>query len=414
MTPLAIARFLIGDRDAIVRLAASRWSLAVGAILVFSASLARNYDGKALPVEGEALLHGIGVSIGNAFILFSLFYLVALAKLGPQPRPPFIRGYLAFLGLFWLTSPMAWLYAIPYERILSPIEAIDANLWTLALVSLWRVLLMMRVLSVLWQTRPIPTFVIIALYGDALIFIASQLMKAPVFDFMGGLQHSPEEQHLASIKFATGVWSCLAAPVLLIAALVSLRYLRPVWSLDTNKPDERPSWGLFASTAAAILLWIPALGVTQPEQHNRLHAEQFLRSDRVGEAFAFMAAKGRENFPPVWDPPPRVGFMDKTPDAAAIRAVLVNYNARDWVSELYFKKHWRMSFHHHRGPPDMTADDVNRHYQYDDSLTDAERACFTFHANHDPSLTPHVRAVLRDVLAKNRAKDESSFFEDPP
>lgn len=414
MTPLMIARFLIGDREAIRRLAASRWSLAVGAVLVFSASLARNYDGKALPMEGEALLHGITVSIGNAFILFSLFYLIALAKKGPRAKPPFVRGYLAFLGLFWLTSPMAWLYAIPYERFLSPTEAINANLWTLAFVSLWRVLLMMRVLTVLWQTRPVPTFLIIAFYGDVLIFIAAQLMKAPVFDFMGGLQHSPEEQQLASIKFATSVWSVLAAPVLLIAALISIKFLWPVWSLVVTKPDERPSWGLVSATIAAIVMWIPALAITQPEQHNRYRAEQLLRSERVGEAFTFMTAKGRANFPPVWDPPPRLAFMESTPDAAAIRAVLMNYNARDWVSEMYFKKHWRMMFMDRHGEPAPTADHVHRRYGEGVELSDAERTCFAFHANHDPSLAPDARAAFRELLAKHRAKDESSFFEDPP
>ena len=52
-----------------------------------------------------------------------------------------------------MTAPLAWLYAIPYERFLSPVGATRANLWTLGLVAAWRVLLIIRVLVVLLSYR---------------------------------------------------------------------------------------------------------------------------------------------------------------------------------------------------------------------------------------------------------------------
>lgn len=414
MTPLLLVKYLGGDVKAIRQLAASRWTLLVGAVLVFSASLARNYDGKALPQEGEALLHGIVVSTANAFVLFSIFYLFALWRRGPRPRPPFARGYLAFLGLFWMTAPMAWLYAIPYERMVSPIDAINFNLLTLAVVSLWRVLLMSLVLRELWRTKLLPTLLVVLLYADVQIFIAANVMKAPVFDFMGGLQHSPVDQHLASLRFDAGVFSFLAAPVLLIAALIGLKWLWLEWRLERKQRDERPSRALLLVAALSVVAWVPALWATQPEQHNRFKAEAMLRKGRIGEAFAFMANKGRGEFPPVWDPPPRVSYLERTPNAQQIREALRHYNGIDWVSDVYFGKHWLLSMRHRYqfDIPPRLIDSIERDFEYRDELDDAEKACFLFHAEHDPSLSSATRDALRRLLAKFPAHDESAFFEE--
>src|SRR5678815_281742 len=149
MTLATLPLYLTGNRRAILQIAASRWSLLVGFLLVLSGGLARNYDGAYLREEWTVLLHGPIVSTMNALILYSLAFAAMRSDRGV--RPPFLSGALAFLGLFWLTAPMAWLYAIPYERFLSPVQAVEANLWTLAFVSLWRVLLMSRVLAVLYR-----------------------------------------------------------------------------------------------------------------------------------------------------------------------------------------------------------------------------------------------------------------------
>ena len=36
--------------------------------------------------------------------------------------------FRSFLNLYWMTAPLAWLYAIPFERFLSPADATTANL----------------------------------------------------------------------------------------------------------------------------------------------------------------------------------------------------------------------------------------------------------------------------------------------
>jgi hypothetical protein len=130
---MVLPGYLVGSRKAIEEIAANRWYLLIGFILVLTGGLARNYDGAYLPAEWHVLLHGPAVSTVNALVLFSLLY--AAARFRNGITPPFFAGFLSFLALFWMTAPMAWLYAIPYERFMTPVDAVAANLWTLAFVS---------------------------------------------------------------------------------------------------------------------------------------------------------------------------------------------------------------------------------------------------------------------------------------
>ncbi len=402
MSPLTLLKYLCGSRAAIQRLASTRWSLAIGTALVLTASLARNYDGEYLPGEWESLLHGFGVSIPNAFLLFSIFWLLGLERGNPRPR--FFRGYLAFLGLFWLTSPMAWLYAVPYEHFLTPLEAIQANVRTLAFVSIWRVALMARVLSVLWKMPFVPTCIVVALYGDVLIFGAASMMEAPLMDFMGGLQHSPEDAYLSGIQFSTVVFSVLASPVLLIASLVSLRWLRPAWT-PLPLASERPSRGLIAFVIAALIAWVPLLRWMQPEQRNRYHAETLIRAGQLADALNYMAERPREAFPPIWDPPPRTSYRDHAPDATAMEVALREHRGDDWAARLYFRKHLKITlryFANRYGGSNEIAE-MLKHFA---DLPDEVRRGLYFHISHDPSFSDPDRAAIREQLEKHRTKNE--------
>lgn len=411
MTAGMLIRYLFGDREAILRLAASRWSLVVGAVLVLTASLARNYDGKYLPREGEALLHGYAVSIVNAFLLFGIFWLLAAGNRGAVPH--FFRGYLAFLGLFWLTSPMAWLYAIPFERMTSAIEAVNLNLWLLALVSAWRVGLMTRVMSVLWRAKPSACFFIIVLYSDALIFGAASLMRAPLVDFMGGLQHAPEDAALAGARFSTIVLSVLVSPVLIIAALVAVVKIAPMWQLPLAESEDRPRPSLVALCIAAAVAWVPLLAWAQPEQRHRVKAEELARSGQLGAAFDYMSEQTRKAFPPIWDPPPRTSYDERTPGMREIRDALRTHSPESWVSELYFRKHWKMAViefsHFGRGDVDFVLSSL----KYHDSLDPDVRAAFEFHIERDRSMSEADRASLRRELDRIAPGDESIFFDEP-
>src|SRR4051812_46517892 len=122
--------YLIGNRQAILTLAANRWTVWLGAVFVLSAGLAREYDGADLLHEPWWLLIPFGASIGASFFL---------AMLASSAVRDFAwYKYRCFLGLFWMTAPLAWLYAIPFERFLDPVSAMQANVYVLGLVATWR------------------------------------------------------------------------------------------------------------------------------------------------------------------------------------------------------------------------------------------------------------------------------------
>jgi len=333
-----LPRFLFGDRAAIERLARSRVPLVIGPFLVLSASLARNYDGAALPQEWTMLTHGLVASVVNALLLYSL---VRLASHRSYAAPPFWKGLASFVGLFWLTAPMALVYAIPYERFLEPVEAIKANLWTLAAISVWRVLLIARVLGVLSGVRIWCPLFITLFYSDVIVFIGAVLMKAPVVDFMGGMQQAPHEELLAEVKFATGFWSMAAGLPLLIAAAIAKSKFSPAWiSVDLASPTLRPSWKVTTFALVLLVIWVAPLAITQPEQHLRYRADSLILQGKAPEALRLLDAHERHDFPPLWDPEPRLAYggdHDKAINGIT-DAFIAQIPTKAWVRELVLDK----------------------------------------------------------------------------
>src|SRR5262249_51772677 len=135
--------FLLGDADAIRRLAADPWALAVGAVLVLTAGLARHHDTHDLRQQWWRLLIPFAASTLAAAILFLV---LALASHGVLATLELGR---ALLGLFWLTAPFAWLYGLPFERIWPPKPAARARRVALGVVAACRVALMTRCVVVL-------------------------------------------------------------------------------------------------------------------------------------------------------------------------------------------------------------------------------------------------------------------------
>ncbi|MEI4896505.1 hypothetical protein Q8G71_35005, partial [Klebsiella pneumoniae] len=86
----------------------------------------------------------------------------------------------SFLTLLWLTAPLAWLYAIPYVRFLSPGAATSANLWTLACVAAWRVVLMMRVDSAVTGRGVESALFLVMAFADAVALAAVAVVPKPV------------------------------------------------------------------------------------------------------------------------------------------------------------------------------------------------------------------------------------------
>ena len=118
-----IARYLIGDRAAILALGADRSTPLVGAVLVLSAGLARSYHTADLLDQPWHLLTPFAVSSAMAAVL------LLTTCIGPRKRPAdesqreassLPRRLLSFLGLFWMTAPLAWLMEFPTNGLPIP------------------------------------------------------------------------------------------------------------------------------------------------------------------------------------------------------------------------------------------------------------------------------------------------------
>ena len=340
MKASALPRYLIGSRQAILEVAASRGLLLVGAMFVLSAGFAREYDGEDLVHEPWHLFRPLGASLITGTTLFLIVHLAALLKRGKcEGTPPsFIRSWGLFLGLFWLTAPMAWLYAIPYERFMSPVDAIRVNLWTLAIVAALRVVLMIRVISVLYGIGFVSSFFLVMLFADALAFIVVTLIPTPVIDVMGGIRHSERDALIASFTFNVTVLSFISAPVWIIGALVATGVLKPKWPDLSVTADTVRSRGMLILAAVSIVAFVPLMLMSQPEQINRREAESLLKQGKVADALAIMSDRSQDDYPPHWNPPPKLGYRESSPSLEAVRDAMSAQRPSDWVAAIYVAK----------------------------------------------------------------------------
>ena len=70
-----LARYLLGDREAIRTLASTRHTLWLGLLFVLSAGFAREYDGADLLHEPWHVVLPLGASLASSLVLFFLLYL---------------------------------------------------------------------------------------------------------------------------------------------------------------------------------------------------------------------------------------------------------------------------------------------------------------------------------------------------
>ena len=340
MTLRTFIAYLFGSRDAILHITHSRRVLLLGLLFVLSAGFAREYDGEDLLREPWHLLIPLGASLGSSFALYCLVDRVARLQ---GNRNPFWQGYIVFLALFWMTAPLAWLYAIPVERFLPAADSVRANLWLLGIVATWRVALITRAISVLYRCHWVAAFFVVILFSDAVLWIVLELTPMPILSIMGGIRLTESENVLLGTQFMLRVLGTLSAPIWLFGT-VTVAVRRPpdplAWQRIDIEDDARSSVrpGLWALSAVALVIWVFVLPKTQPEQVRRRIVEKALAEDRLTEALSYMSALERDDFPPHWDSPPRIGYGEATPDLWKIMALIDENDVAPWVHSLYKEK----------------------------------------------------------------------------
>ncbi len=308
MSIATLFHYLIGNRAAIQRIATTRGAVWVGALFVLSAGLAREYDAADLIDEPWHLLIPFGASLGTSFLLYCLVYLATWRR--AVELPSFASTYVSFLSLYWMTAPLAWLYALPVERLMSAGNATLANLCLLGFVSIWRVTLMTRVVQVLFGASVVAAFWLVMLFADTVALAILYLTPVPILNLMGGIRLSESETAIQSVALLIGfagviswlVWFCGVCMIIANRA----RDWKP---LSTEAiPPAGNRWPNWCFAGCMILVWGFVLPFTQPEQRLRKSVEANLVENRIAEAVSLMSQHHREDFPPHWTPPPHLDF----------------------------------------------------------------------------------------------------------
>jgi hypothetical protein len=335
MTIGTLLRFLIGNREAIQSIASNKHTWWIGFLFVLSAGFAREYDGEDLLHEPWYLAIPIAASLGSSLLLFSVAYGIAIAK--GEPARLFVGRYGSFLGLFWFTAPLAWVYAIPYEHFLSPADAMRANLYSLGIVSLWRVALMVRVLVVLLGYTIGQAICLVMTFATIVALTLIQFLPVPLIDVMGGIRLSERDAILRGVACAICQLGVCTLPFWCLGSLVASIRSKPTWQLSTQA-DGRPG-SLPWLALASLIVWLFVLPVTQPPQIRRYQVDRLFAKKRIGEALEEMSRHTREDYPVGWEPPPRV-FHHFVHDDTLIRVLeeMAQHEPADWVREAYLDR----------------------------------------------------------------------------
>jgi hypothetical protein len=297
MRPRAVLLYLFGREEAILAVAGARSSLWTGLILVLTAAIARNYDQVFVLERPVAFLEPILFSAGSAVFFFALIYfLFVRRRLDPQVAAPrALAQFRSFLGLFWMTAPIAWLYAIPVERFLGTRAAAELNIGLLAVVSLWRVLLLSRVFSVLQGVGfPIALgWVLLPACTEVLAFyIFGGPLSKNIMAGMAGLQNSPEEEILS------GAMSFAFVGAIVVALFAALAPFASGGGSRRPFPGLKPGTFPVRCLALAFLGWVLVAIKPQAELQENHRLEELLGAGRYGDALSFLSRHERADFAP--------------------------------------------------------------------------------------------------------------------
>lgn len=327
--------FLIGDRRAILALVGDRRLLLVGALLTLGAALAREHDAEDLVAEPWHLLLSPLASLAAALAFAALLMLSGTRRW--QDPPGCGRIAIAIVAAFWLMAPMAWLYGIPWERLLDPVAAAEANVATLRIVSIWRVALLWRVTVVLTGARPLAAGVLTLGFADLAALAALNAMGGRLVVIMGGVRMDPAQRVVAQATtdalFLTMSGLLILGPALLVVVPWSGR--RWTW---TPVPGRLRLGGLAALAIVAIVAWGAAAAATWSEQRHARIVRVRVEAGDIAGMMHVLASISAEDLPPQWSPPGLApGTIGPTARRALIEA-LAQRRAPPWVLDRYLQR----------------------------------------------------------------------------
>jgi hypothetical protein len=308
-----------------------RW---LGVLFVLSAGFAREYDGEYLLADWWYLVIPLAASLVGSFALTLIVWITAWFR-GVR-SVGLLTAYGAILNAYWMTAPLAWLYAIPVERLLGEVDAVRANLALLGLVSVWRVALMIRSLSILYACRYWEALMPIMVFSLILGYIAIRMLPVPLFVVMGGVRIPESEEIIVSTRLQITVAAVLSAPVWIIGLIADWVVKRRwVWSLESSHDQTPIRVSRFAYLVGIIslLIWIPILPWTQTEQYQRWTVENLLERGDYQGAAQWSRRVSIEDLPPHWIPPPRLAYGYANVKTIEQAVAILNEDLADWYAD---------------------------------------------------------------------------------
>lgn len=304
-----IGAFLLGSRAAIEKSMRCKRAWLLGALLVATAALCREYDAVSLLHQPSDLLAPFGASLVLSAVLFIWLHLmpcgIGTESLGNIEETTFAKDYVVFLTAYWLTAPLAWLYAIPVEAFLSEYDAAWANLVFLSAVSLWRIFMFARFVSV-WRTTGYWTALNWMLVPCcAIAFVALMQRNMSIVGIMGGLRLSETEQMI--VDYQTAVINAIGCvfPISVVGCILSF-FLRRKSRRDGSEAAVcSVAWsGWLTPCVICVPLLAGAIAFQPPLQRARV-VDRMLRNGKIESAIDLIDRAGsRDKFPIGWDPLP--------------------------------------------------------------------------------------------------------------
>lgn len=188
--------------------------LVAGLVCTWLAGIGRFWDNPR-----ASLLQTLGLgSVVYVFVLSAFLWLLI------KPLRPERWSYVHLLTFVTLTAPPAFLYAVPVERWVSLSTARSVNVWFLAIVALWRVVIYGLYLR-RWAGLRVLGLIPALLLPLCLVVTALSVLNLDhaVFDIMAGLRGpgTPDDDAYAVLILIT-LLSFYLVPVLLILYFVEI------------------------------------------------------------------------------------------------------------------------------------------------------------------------------------------------
>lgn len=389
MRPSDLFLYLFGNRGAIERVAAARHAWIIGAILVLSAGIARNYDHLDLLRQPQWFIGPFAASmVSICFIFLWISVPLKLRKAGrhwPQ--------FGTFLVLAWMTAPCAWIYGIPVESMTDIVTATKWNIAFLGIVAFWRVAIMVRAVSVLVEVSWLRALPLVLAPAALEAMLGTFFQGLSLVGIMGGIRLPPHTQVLvnaANFTTITSFW-------LFIALFIAAFFFKGVAQKPLFRPISTASRALLPATILMLLAWVAIAIPLQPQISNRYRLERLLDERDFSGAIAFASGKTRQDFPRHHYLPPEPSqwfpheLMDQLPpDAPAwLREEWINGAIESLkMSEFYQRDEWRNTLLRYPQIPLAIARHAEELRGRSKSLSEDEADWLRNHERPDPPPAP--------------------------